>query len=283
MIPSMIRSTPAVARNDDAGYMEADHPDNIAKAIRDGKVVQPVFRARREARHDDEEDEFDDAEAAEEAADAMRETTIGGPEQEDSSDDEFDSLLDDPELDKLRNKRLGAIKAASLERAEFLAKGHGQYREITEDAFLQEVTTSEYCLVHFYHKDFERSKVIDHHLRLLCGKHLNCKFMRIDAEKSPFFNDKLKVQVLPTVICFENGIAKNDDRIVGFDGLCDHLPPGKEDTFSTQVMEKKLAEIGVLVLEEEVEEVEHERKNKTSIFGGTKKKEIGGDDDDLWE
>ena len=33
---------------DDAGYMGADHPDAIAKAIADGKaaLAQPIFRAR---------------------------------------------------------------------------------------------------------------------------------------------------------------------------------------------------------------------------------------------
>lgn len=272
---------------DDAGYMEADHPENIARALREGKI-QPVFRARSTRRHDEDEEEYDDDEAAEEAAEeaavrAEEEAAGAGGAPEEDSDDEFDDLLDDPELEKIRNRRLGAIKAHSEQRAAWLAKGHGQYRDITEDAFLEEVTGSEYTLVHFYHKDFERCKVIDHHLKVLSTKHLDCKFLKINAEKSLFFNDKLKVQVLPTVITFRDGIAQNDERIVGFDGLCDHLPPGQEDTFTTQVVERKLAEIGVLRLEEEVEELEHERKNKTSIFAGSKSKQIAGDDDDLWE
>lgn len=32
----------------------------------------------------------------------------------------------------------------------------GQYIDIKEENFLQEVTTTEKCVVHFYHQDFQR-------------------------------------------------------------------------------------------------------------------------------
>jgi hypothetical protein len=43
----------------------------------------------------------------------------------------------------------------------------GDYREIVEDEFLNYVTKNVYSLVHFYHNDFERCKIIDKHLRLI--------------------------------------------------------------------------------------------------------------------
>jgi len=41
----------------------------------------------------------------------------------------------------------------------------GDYRHIKEDEFLNYVTKNSFSLVHFYHKDFERCKIIDKHLQ----------------------------------------------------------------------------------------------------------------------
>lgn len=43
-------------------------------------------------------------------------------------------------------------------------KGFGEYREIVEEEFLPSVTKNEYSVVHFYHRDFERCKIMDKHL-----------------------------------------------------------------------------------------------------------------------
>merc|ERR1712072_978278 len=104
---------------------------------------------------------------------------------------------------------------------EQLGKGHGSYREIVQDEFLKEVCGSENVLVHFYHKDFERCKIFDKHLPLIAHQHLECKVLKLDAEKTPFFIEKLQIRVLPTIVCFKDGIAY-DDRIVGFDGLLEN-------------------------------------------------------------
>lgn len=263
---------------DDAGYMGADHPDAIARAIADGKAsqAQPIFRARSRPRDEDEEEDEHDPEEEEDSDASDEGHRLGGSDDDLDSDDD---LLNDPELDKIRMKRLGQIAAASQLRQEQLAKGHGQYREIVQDDFLKEVTGSDYALCHFYHNDFERCKVIDHHLQILAPQHLECRFIKIDAEKTPFFVDKLKIQVLPTIICFEDGIAKNEDRIIGFEGLTDGLEAGKESEFKTHVLEQKLAEIGVLIMpEKENEDVEHEQRLKGSIYGGVQQRSLGDDD-----
>ena len=43
-------------------------------------------------------------------------------------------------------------------RAALHSKGHGEYRDISQDDFLPEVTGSALVLVHFYHQDFERCR-----------------------------------------------------------------------------------------------------------------------------
>ncbi|RHY26451.1 hypothetical protein DYB32_007607, partial [Aphanomyces invadans] len=62
---------------------------------------------------------------------------------------------------RLREIRLKQLQEQYKLKAENLAKGHGDYREIVQDEFLKEVTSSARVLVHFYHRDFERCKIID--------------------------------------------------------------------------------------------------------------------------
>lgn len=96
------------------------------------------------------------ARAAEEAAMAeAREAEIVKQLQDqhllsDEEEDEEDEM--DAELKRIREKRLAQLKAAHQEKVENLSKGHGQYREITQDEFLPEVTGSRRVLCHFYHK-----------------------------------------------------------------------------------------------------------------------------------
>jgi hypothetical protein len=85
------------------------------------------------------------------------------------------------------------MKAAKNVHSENMAKGHGQYTEIVEDEFLPLVTKSTFAVVHFYHKDFERCKIVDHHLSQICREHTETKFAKLDAEKCPFFVTKLAI------------------------------------------------------------------------------------------
>jgi thioredoxin-like negative regulator of GroEL len=119
-----------------------------------------------------------------------------------------------------------------------MVKGHGTYTEIVEEEFLPTVTSSKLVLCHFYHNDFERCKIIDHHLRIICKQHPEARFLNLNAEKSPFFITKLQIKVLPTIICFIDGIAV--DRVVGFSDL------GNKDDFPTIALTKRLINSGVL-------------------------------------
>jgi len=72
-----------------------------------------------------------------------------------------------------------------------MINGHGKYDEITEEDFLPTVTKIKFVMCHFYHKDFERCKIFDMHLKNLSMKHTETKFVKLDAEKCPFFIAKL--------------------------------------------------------------------------------------------
>ncbi len=92
---------------------------------------------------------------------------------------------------ELRERRLGEVKNEYEEIQGNRAKGHGDYREIKEDEFLPNVTGSKQVVCHFYHKDFERCKIVDMHLRNIARDHPEARFVFINAEFSPFFVQKL--------------------------------------------------------------------------------------------
>lgn len=151
---------------------------------------------------------------------------------------DLDELMDDPELEKLHAERIAALKKEAEKRQILKRQGHGEYREITEGDFLGEVTGSEKAICHFYHREFYRCKIMDKHLKSLALKHIDTKFIKLDAENAPFFISKLGVKTLPCVILFRKGVAV--DRLVGFQDL------GAKDDFTTKTLEALLLKKGII-------------------------------------
>ena len=146
-----------------------------------------------------------------------------------------------------------------------MQKGHGTYREISEDEFLPTVTKTQYAIVHFFHKDFERCKIVDMHLSKIVKQHTEALITKIDAEKCPFFVTKLQVQMLPTIISFIDGIAV--DRIIGFEEL------GGIDDFPTLIMTRRLIAGGCLLAKNDQE------AGKMKITKGKQRNDDYSDDD----
>ncbi len=120
-------------------------------------------------------------------------TKSGENDEEDENDGGDDD--EDYELRTIREQRLRQIKDAHRVKLENIGKGHGQFREITQDDFISEVTSSNRVICHFYHRDFPRSEIMNHHLQRLSQRHIETKFIKIDAEKCPFFVEKVNVQL----------------------------------------------------------------------------------------
>lgn len=172
------------------------------------------------------------------------EKKVDSAENDDDSDlDEFDD--DDQALEAFRQRRLAELQREHAKVSQQTAKGHGEVRTITQDEFLPECTgSSKFVVVHFFHDDFERCKLMDHHLRIIAPLHLSCKFIRINAEKAPFFVAKLAIQTLPTLIVFKDG--KAIDRLMGFEGLSDTKHP---DEFPTGRLGRWLEKTGAIEYE----------------------------------
>ena len=175
-------------------------------------------------------------------------------DESDDSDDEFLKDFEDntdPELERIRAQRIETLRMKQTELAENKAKGHGEYRTIFQDDFLPECTGSKFVAVHFFHNEFQRCKIMDFHLERIAPMHLKCKFVRIDAEKAPFFVAKLQVRTLPTLIVFDDG--KAIQRLTGFDGLA--IDPKEPDKWHTGKLQEWLAGTGAIEYKRPTEEV----------------------------
>eukprot|EP00878_Enallax_costatus_P022538 GHUV01023912.1.p1 GENE.GHUV01023912.1~~GHUV01023912.1.p1 ORF type:complete len:136 (+),score=18.68 GHUV01023912.1:213-620(+) len=77
--------------------------------------------------------------------------------------------------------RLAAMKQEAERRATLERQGHGTYTEISEGEFLEVVTKTENVVCHFYHKEFERCKIVDKHMAMLAKKYMEARFIKISA------------------------------------------------------------------------------------------------------
>jgi hypothetical protein len=143
------------------------------------------------------------------------------------------SNLQSDDLEKLREERLAAMKAKAKQVQEWKTLGHGEYSEIPEEkAFFEWCKKSPRVVCHFYRNSTFRCSIVDKHLQLLAPKHLETRFCKINAEKCPFLTDRLKIKIIPTILCLKD--SQVVDRIIGFTDL------GNRDDFSTDMMEWRL-------------------------------------------
>merc|ERR1712196_367630 len=110
------------------------------------------------------------------------------------------------EEEGLRARRRQQMREAQEKKQKYKQLGHGEYEEIVEEEFLKTVTSSERSIVHFYHRSFEKCKVMDMHLRKCAKKFFGTRFVTLNAEKAPFFVEKLQIRTLPCVVVFNDGI-----------------------------------------------------------------------------
>ena len=144
--------------------------------------------------------------------------------------DELDDLDEiDSEEERIMQQEMEKRRKTAESKREDMAKKiktekYGNYTEIIETEFLDTMLKNEKVVCHFYHKDFERCKIIDKHLQIIAQSHRETLFVKINAEKTPFFTAKLNIRVLPTIILFVKGKAIH--RFIGFQdfGMSDDFP-----------------------------------------------------------
>jgi len=159
---------------------------------------------------------------------------------EEQIDDKLHQLdnLNDNDIEKIRAKRLADMKKRQAKKAEWMKNGHGEYNDLPDEkSFFAEMKGEERMICHFYRENWP-CKVMDKHLSELTQKHLETKFVKINAEKSPYLTDKLKIWMLPTLALIKN--EKVENYLVGFDEL------GGTDAFPQEWLVNNLVARGML-------------------------------------
>lgn len=137
--------------------------------------------------------------------------------QVDAVIDQIDNL-DTGDLENIRKSRLKELKDKELKKKEWIQQGHGKYDELAEEKmFFDVIKKSENVIIHFYTNTNERSRIVDMHFKILAPKHIETLFTKLNAEKCPFLTEKLKIKVIPSIVCIHNGIMV--DKLVGFTTL----------------------------------------------------------------
>lgn len=121
--------------------------------------------------------------------------------------------------------------------------GHGVYSDLNDTKeFFNAAKRSPRMVVHFYRGVTPRCQIVDAHFERLAPKHLETRFVKIDAEKNPFLVERLGVIIMPTIVLIKDG--KTEHSLRGFDEL------GGTDDFSTADMAYILSTHGVLKFDE---------------------------------
>ncbi|KAL1464918.1 hypothetical protein WDU94_004523 [Cyamophila willieti] len=147
--------------------------------------------------------------------------------------------LDLDSIEKLREDHLKKLKAKAKQHQEWKALGHGEYDEIPEEKkFFDLCKKSPNMVVHFYKDGSINCKILDEHLKTLCKKHIETRFIKLNVERAPFLTERLRIKVIPTLALVKDSVTK--DYIVGFTEL------GNCADFSTEMLEWRIAQGGVI-------------------------------------
>ncbi|KAI8797745.1 thioredoxin domain-containing protein 9 [Biomphalaria glabrata] len=190
--------------------------------------------------------------------------------------------MDDDDFEILRQRRMEAMKKSQQQKQEWLAAGHGEYSEIADEKeFFETCKKSKKVVCHFYRDATIRCKIVDKHLAEIARKHIETKFVKINAERSKFLVERLRITTLPTICLARDG--KTVDYIVGFDDL------GGTDEFPTEMLEWRLARSDMISYQGDLLEpptLGNKNPKSVKIFGKTAKnlRDDGNtdSDDDDW-
>ena len=166
---------------------------------------------------------------------------VSGLEQD---DDDILAELEAFDDSGYRAQRIQQL-SQQIKSAREVSLDHGKLTDVDDEAQVLKITTTTNKVVaHFYHNDFSKCRVMDRHFKILATRHLHTRFIRINAQACPFLVTRLKIQVLPCVIPFIDGVGR--DRILGFEGL--NLRDGGDATedFPTLALEMRLQRTGVI-------------------------------------
>eukprot|EP00924_Labyrinthula_sp_SR-Ha-C_P009689 snap_masked-scaffold_22-processed-gene-3.14-mRNA-1 protein AED:0.11 eAED:0.11 QI:0/0/0/0.5/1/1/2/0/290 len=173
--------------------------------------------------------------------------------------------LGETDLEELREQRKVKLEKQKEQVTNWKAKGHGTYTEITtQKEFFSLCKSSQRIVVHFFRRQTRRCEIVDKHLANLSREYLETRFLKIDAEKSPFLVERLKIWMMPSIVLVKDG--KTEHTICGFDEF------GGSDDFSSVDVANVLFGHGLLLAIKDDKKIEDLKKQ----YGATEKENFGG-------
>lgn len=146
---------------------------------------------------------------------------------------ELDNIGDD-DLEAIRRRRLAELKAEDEERRSWVSNQHGSLTDLNEEPeFFDAVKKSTRVVALFVRPASVPCVALAEHVARLSESHMETRFVKIDAEKSPFLTKRLKIWMLPTLL-----LVKKQRTIKQHVGLDDF---GGID-FPTSALEKVLVD-----------------------------------------
>lgn len=153
------------------------------------------------------------------------------------------SNLQEDDIHELRKRRLAAMQNRHKQEQQWRLHGHGTYSEVADQKEWFEATkNSERVVCHFYRSTTWRCEIVDKHLTALAAKHIETRFIKINAEGAPFLAERFSIVVLPAIV-----LTLRNEKVGMYEGFDEF---GGNDNFPTSVLEKKLSEKGLLDYED---------------------------------
>ena len=155
----------------------------------------------------------------------------------------LDALGDD-DLASLRRKRLAQLKADAAAKDGWLAAGHGCYTVVTSDKEFFEAVRGVSCAVAHFSRTSRPCAAMEAALRTLAPRHLETKFIGVEAERTPFLAERLKVWMLPTLALLKDGGAVG--YLTGLDGVQQAGSSAADPAVDVAALEDRLVAAGLV-------------------------------------
>lgn len=135
--------------------------------------------------------------------------------------------MDEDDIEKMRDIRRKRLIAKQDQLRLLRQQGHGEYMEIGEKQFFSEIQKPPTAIVHLYRGSTIRCEIFDMHMARAAKEYVECRFVKVNAEKSPFICERLNIWALPSLVLIKAG--KVHHTCVGFNDF------GDKDDFSHEV------------------------------------------------
>lgn len=118
--------------------------------------------------------------------------------------------LQEDDLARIKANRKKELQRNAQEREEAKFNGHGTFVKINDQQEFFAAAKKSSRLVAMFTRDSNKyGAIMKEHLSLLAQKHLEARFIWVDAENAPFLTDRLNIYMLPTIVCIKDNKVKD--------------------------------------------------------------------------